>query len=92
MRPASVAAVFPASVPDEGAVPGGTAAVFPGLAAPWLVGATGVGPVTGGGAGEVERPRGQAILEAVCFARLGELKSQCRRKVKERKRETRNVE
>jgi hypothetical protein len=74
------------------AVPGETTAVFPGPAAPWLVGGAGVGSVAGGGAGEVERLRGQAILEAVCFARLGELKSQCRKKVKERKRETRNIE
>jgi hypothetical protein len=83
---------WPASMMlDTGAAPAGTAAVFPVPAAPWLVGGAGVGPAAGGGDGEVERARGQAMLEAVCLARLGELKSQYRNKIRKRERETRDI-
>jgi len=78
---------WPASMmPDTGAATTETTAVFPVPAAPWLIGGAAVGPAAGGGDGEVERVRGQAMLEAVCLARLGELKSQYRYKIRKRKR------
>jgi hypothetical protein len=78
-------------MPDTGAATTETTAVFPVPAAPWLVGGAADGPAAGGGDGEVERVRGQAMLEAVCLARLGELESQYRNKIRKRERETRDI-